>query len=121
MATSAYVESLMGGLSADVRRAFRSVFDYVLGNLRFGPCDDATRTENFQLYAFEATTPAVANTEFSIAHGLKDAPHLVIPVLRPGNVGEKIVDLAVTRVADGERIYLKSSVASAPICVLIEV
>lgn len=122
MATPAYVETLMGALNADIRRVFRVVFTYLLANLRFGRPDATTgkRSENFQLYPVEGTTPSVANTEFSIAHRLGVAPYLALPVLPLQTQGAKMVRLEVSRVADTNRVYLKSPDTDATFTLLIE-
>ena len=76
--------------------------------LRFGHPDAGTRAENFQIYFFRATTPAVANTEFSIHHGLQITPSLAIPLVPLDEVGASLITLTVTRVADTERVYFSS-------------
>lgn len=121
MAQVSYINQVLAGFPADQRKALQLAFEYVLTNLRFGQPDSTERAENLQLYYFDATTPAVANTEFSIAHGLASAPYNMLQVLPVGVVGKQIVPLRVTRAADGNRIYLSSSVASAAITVAIEV
>ena len=120
MATPGYVESLVGNLEAPLRAALVRVFDYVLRNLRFGPVTNQARTENFQGYYFTATTPAVANQEFSIAHGLGRVPYVLIPVLSLDSINQAIVPLAVSRAADASRLYLKSSATSTAIAVMVE-
>ena len=120
MATTPYVESMLGGLDAGLRKALSQIFTYVLGNLRFGRPEHQERAENLQAYFYEATTPSVAGTEFSIAHGLQRAPYLLIPVLPLDTVGAKTVPLEVSKAADDQRLYLKSTTASAPIRVLVE-
>jgi hypothetical protein len=120
MATAGFVEALLGSLDATTRKAFRAVFDYVLRNLRFGTPQHGTASENFQGYFYETTTAAVANTEFSIVHGLGRVPYLVIPILPLDAVGSKIVPLTVTRAADSSRVYLSSSVTSAAIVLYVE-
>ena len=120
MALPGYVETLLGGMEAGLRRSLRLIFDYVLANLTFGPPDDQTRARNFQCYYYTTTTPAVAETEFTIAHGLGTTPYLLLPVLNLQTVGAKVVPLTVTRAPDATRVYLSSTVASAPICVLME-
>lgn len=121
MATSSYVASLLGGVEQGLKRALTFAFEYVLRNLRFGRADDQSASENFQGYFYSATTHATANTEFSVAHSLGQTPYLVIPVLPLDAVGAKIVPLTVTRAADDVRIYLSSSVESAPITLYVEV
>jgi hypothetical protein len=120
MANSSYVQSLLGGLATDMRAAFKNVFDYVLQNLRFGPVAHQTRAENFQAYYLTSTTPATANQEFSIAHGLGIKPYVLLSVLPLDQVGAATVDLQVSRAADNSRIYLKSPSTSAVVYVLVE-
>ena len=92
----------------------------MLRNLRLGPVANSVRTENLQAYYFTGTTPAVANQEFSIAHGLNRVPYVLIPVLSLNSVNQAIVPLTVSRAADASRIYLKSSATSTPIAVMVE-
>lgn len=120
MAKASYVEALAGGLDSTLRRALRAIFDYVLRNLRFGRYEASKPSENFQAYFYTATTDAVANTEFSIAHSLGRTPYLLIPVLPLDVVNAQIVPLKVTKAADAQRVYLSSSTTSAVIHVLIE-
>lgn len=118
MASMGYVESSFGSVEEKVKKAAVEAFRYVLGNLSFGAVEHQTRATNFQAYWLTATTPAVADTEFSIAHGLSAAPNFVMPVAPLNAVGSMIVPLTVSRAADGNRIYLKSSSTSAPIALL---
>jgi hypothetical protein len=121
MATSSYIDTLIGGLEAGTKKAIKAAFDYVLkGGLRFGRPEDATASENFTAAFYEATTDAVANTEFSIAHGFGRAPYLVIPVLPLDTPDARIVPLKVTQAADTKRIYLSSSETSAAIRLYVE-
>lgn len=120
MARAAFVETLIASLPPDIRRALRAVFDYVLVNLRLGRAVTTQRAENLQLYFYEGTTPAVANTAFSFTHSLGKAPFLLVPVLPLDVAGYQIVPLAVPQVADEHRVYLSSSATDAPFMVLIE-
>jgi hypothetical protein len=120
MANPAYIESLTGGLEPPVKLAFKRCFDYVLRNLRLGPVVHQTRVENLQAYYLTGTTPAVADQEFSLAHGLARVPYLLIPVLGLDTVGQQIVPLRVSRAADESRIYLRSTAVSAAIAVMVE-
>lgn len=120
MARAGYIEQLLAGLPSDHKRVLKLAFEYVLDNLRHGRPDDGSRAENGQAYFFEGTTPGVANTEFSIAHGLGSAPYLLIPVLPLDVVNARIVPLKVTRAADSERIYLSSSEINAYFRVMVE-
>ena len=120
MATSSYVESLMGGLDRDLRAAFKRVFEYVLNNLRFGPPAHQVRAENLQAYYLTSTTPGTANEEFSILHGLGRVPYVMIPVVPTEQVGAASVTLQITRVADASRVYLRSPSTGAQVWLLVE-
>ena len=120
MADIGYVRTLLTGLEDEkTRRILMTVFEHVLGNLRFGEPDHQARATNFQLYA-QVSTTASDTGEFSIAHGLPTAPHLAIPVLDLSATGASIVPLTVTRAADTKRLYLKSGSTSMPIVLLVE-
>lgn len=110
MATKGYIDHLLNALPTELRYPLRSAFYYLMDNWRVG---DGTRAENAQWYAFESTTASVANTEFSILHGMDAAPGRLIPELRLSEVGNQIVPLTVTKAADAQRVYLKSSSTSA--------
>lgn len=119
MASERYIESLLGSLPADFKRALIPVFSEILTNFRLGHPDDQRRAENLQAYYYRAVTPATPGQEFSIPHGLLKTPYNLVPVL-PLEVGYRLVPLTVTRAPDAARVYLSSTVASAPICILLE-
>ena len=119
MATTGYVEALLQGLPDDARRVLTQIFRYLVPNTRFGPVEDRTKSESFQAYFYTATTDA-STGEFSIQHGLSRVPYLVIPVLPLDQVGARTVPLEVTRAADAQRIYLKSTSTSAAFAIFVE-
>lgn len=105
-------------LRAPLQRVFT-----LLTKMRFGhPENDTTQSAptNFDGAFLQGTTPATPGEEFTIAHGLPNTPYLLVPVLRLDVQGAQLVPLTVERVADGRRIYLSSTVASAPIAILVE-
>lgn len=116
MANPSYVYELLPGPLKNLDAAFR----YVLGALRFGAGKADAKAENFALFAIQGTTHATPDTEFSIQHGRRKTPTVLIPFLPLDTVGASMVQLEVTRAADAERVYLKSPVASATIRVWIE-
>lgn len=121
MADKGYVRSVLGGIAdADTRRRIQQAFDYVLDNIRVGVPEHQTRAVNTQQYWLETTSSTTANGEFSVTHGLGTAPRVAFQVLDLNRAGAKIVPLEVARVADGTRLYLKSSETSAPITLLVE-
>ena len=121
MAQASYINQLLAAFPADERKSLQLAFEYVLTNLRLGQPNPASRAENLQLYYFDGVTHATPNTEFSITHGMSAIPYNMVQVLPLRIVGAQIVPLRVTRVADKNRIYLASSVASAPFMVALEV
>lgn len=120
MARASHVETLMGGLPAELRRVFRAIFDYVLTGLRLGRAVADQRAENLQLYFLQGTTASTPGDEFTLPHGLGRAPYLLVPALPLDEAGGQLVPLTVSRVADAHRVYLTSTVADAPITVMIE-
>lgn len=120
MANIGAIQYVTGKLSSDIRKALDDIFGYALKNWRFGRPGDQVASENFKAVFLEATTHASADTEFSIEHGLETTPYLCIPVLNLSDVNCRIVDLKVTRAADDRRVYLSSSVTSAPIRLYVE-
>ena len=110
MARIEYVRNFLSGFDTALKTALNSIFEYVLGNLRLGrpTTTGNNRAENLQWYYYEARTHAVANTEFSIAHGLARAPYAVIPFLNPQLEGATLPTLAIPRVADARRVYFSS-------------
>lgn len=120
MAVPGFVESLLGGVEADLKRVLVEAFRYVLPNGRFGPIAHQTKLESFQAYYSTATTNSTANDEFSIVHGMGRTPYFCQPVVPLDTPGAKLVRLEVSRAADGQRVYLKSPEASAPIAVILE-
>ena len=122
MADIGFVNGMLNGIpDATTKRILKTVFEHVLGNLRFGEPEHQVRATNFQAY-FEASTTASDTSEFSIAHGLNAVPSLAIPVLDVQQVGAKFPQLEVSRAADNRRIYLKASAGStgAAFTLLIE-
>lgn len=117
MATKGYIDHLLNALPTDLRYPLRSAFYYLMDTWRFG---DDVRAENAQLYRLTSTTASVANTEFSIVHGMGAAPHQLLPVLDLTDSNAQLVPLKVSRPADAQRIYLQSSSTSASFTIYAE-
>lgn len=120
MADRGYISQQLAPFPSAQKTSLDTIFTYLLANLRWGLPGHQQRAENAQLYQLDATTPAVANQEFSIAHGLTSAPRLVVPVLDVTQTGNQFTSLTVARPADSKRIYLKASSTSAPITLYVE-
>lgn len=122
MANLGLVTQELNGLPANLRPVFLRIFQGILRSLRFGhpTGDDPDPSENFGGGFYSVTTHATPGSEFTIAHGFGRAPYLLIPVLPLDVVNAELVPLTVSRAADERRIYLTSSVASAPLTVYVE-
>lgn len=120
MADLGYVKSAINGLrDAGDRKIWTQVFTHVLQSISFGEPEHQMKSANFNAYFQTSTTPAVANTEFSIAHGLATAPRVAIPVMDLSQPGSAFVPLTVTRSADSKRVYFRSTSTSAVVTVLV--
>lgn len=95
------------------------MFDHVLDQGSFGEPDHQTKATNFRAY-FERSTTAGSTGEVSWPHGLPYTPRLAIPCLDLNQAGSQIVPLEVSRVADGKRIYVKSTSTAAAVLLLVE-
>lgn len=121
MADYANIETMLAGLSdVDQRKILNAVFKYLLKDIRLGRAVDGDPAQNFAGGFFLATTPSVANEEFTIPHTFGRKPYLCIPVLPLDAVNAKIVRLQVSRAADAQRIYLKSPETDAEIYLYLE-
>lgn len=120
MADFGNVSTSLNGLDEAPKRILTRVFEYILKDIRFGRVVDGDPSKNFGGGFFKATTPAVANTEFTVPHTFGRKPYLCMPVLPLDTVGAKIVRLTVTRAADANRIYLSSPDVSAAIFLYLE-
>lgn len=130
MASPGNIEAMLSGISdLEVQLVLKSVFRYLLTNLRLGRATGSTRqssastavpAENLSASYFTATTPSVANTEFAIPHNFGRPPYLLIPVAPLDQTGASIVRVTVSRPADNSNVYLKSPETSQQVYVLIE-
>ena len=115
------IETRLGGIAdMETRRILVSIFTTLLPDTRFGRAVTNTPSTNMGGGFFTATTPAVANTEFSIEHSFGHAPYLLIPVLPLNSINAKIARLTVTRAADADRVWLSSPDTDAAIVVYLE-
>ena len=112
-----YVATLLNALPSDVKRVLVPAFDYIQDSWTVGTGPRAT---NAQWYRIESTTAATAGDEFSVKHGLGVAPHTLIPILNLTEQGAELVPLEVSRAADADRVYLKSSSTGAVITFFVE-
>lgn len=119
MADIGGVQAELAAFEGPQKTGLVNAFTYVLNNLTFGAVEHQTRAKNFQTYYLTSTTPSVANTEFSIPHGLGSAPSMLLPVLSLSGIGAQVIPLQVSRAADDKRVYLKSSSTSAAFAVLV--
>lgn len=89
------------------------------GGLTFGDPDHQRRATNLRAF-YQTSTTATSTGEFSIQHGLAQAPTMAIPVLDLGQPDAQFVPLQVVRAADSQRVYLKSSSTNALFTLLVE-
>lgn len=112
MADEGYVIGQLAGISNDSdRKILENIFRVVLRETRFGEPSQRTKLTNFSAI-YQGSTTATSTSEFSIQHGMAAVPRLAIPVLNLNQVGSRVPDVQVTRVADGKRIYLKTEAGS---------
>lgn len=111
MANTGFVESLLGGLQADLKRVLTEAFRYALSNGRFGSVDHQAKSESFQAY-FLVSTTASDTGEFSIVHGLGRAPYYCHAVLPLNSSAYTLPVLRTTRPADASRLYLQAAAGS---------
>lgn len=118
MADRGYVASLLRQVPNS--SALRGIFDYVLRNIRVGLPGHQKPAENFQWIQLNGTTPATANAEFAIAHGLGAAPSVAFPCLDLQTAGNEMPQLGTARSSDDSYIYLYSPSTSVSFTVFVE-
>ena len=119
MAVPGLVETMLGGLEATTRKVLSEIFRYTLPNGRLGPVEHQTKSENLQAYHVVSTT-ASSTGEFSVVHGMGRIPYLASPTLDLTAIGAQLVPLEVTRSADAQRLYLKSTSTAAVFSLIVE-
>lgn len=122
MADIGALRQLCAGIpDATTRRILTEICEELVGKtgIAFGDPDHQRRATNFRGF-FEVSTTATSTGEFSIRHGLSQAPTLAVPVLDLGQPSATLVPLEVTRAADSQRIYLKSTSTGSRITLLVE-
>lgn len=120
MADLGSIETELNGMPDTGKNILVRIFRALVPFLVAGPVEHQRKLTNFARYYVTSTTSSVANTEFSIVHGMGRAPHTIRPVLPMDAVGAKVVRLTNTRVADAMRVYLSSPDTSAVVSVELE-
>ena len=116
------LRSLAAGIpDVTTRRIVTDICEEICGKTgsAWGDPDHQRKATNHRGY-FEVSTTASSTGEFSIAHGLGTAPTLAIPVIDLGQPGARLVPLEVTRAADAQRVYFKSTSTGALFTLLVE-
>ena len=114
-----YVVSELAAIKdQDARLALQRIFTHMIQGVRFGEPEHQTKALNFGAF-YQASTTAGSTGEFSIVHGMTTTPRLAIPMLNLNQAGAQVVPLQVSRVADGKRIYLKTSAGSTGAAILL--
>lgn len=108
-------------MPTDIKKALTNLLTYLVPNLRVGPIEHQTKSENFQNYWVNSTSDA-STGEFSILHGMGRTPYAARVFLDLSVVGAKAPVLTVSRAADAQRVYLKADAGStnAPFTLLLE-
>lgn len=120
MASLGFIESLLGSLPDPVtRNVLQQIFRETLRFTRFGSISHQQPTQ-FGAQIYLQSTTASSTNEFSILHGLGRAPYLGMLVLPLDSTGARNLTLTISRVADAQRIYLRSETTSAPFVLMIE-
>ena len=120
MASKGYLESLLNALPDDVKGPVMQAVRELATNLTIGLPDTTKKATNFRWTRFDAVTSSVANTEFSIHHGVGSLPLVCWPVMFLDSSGGQSVRLKVTKPADAQRIYLSSPDTGASVSILAE-
>lgn len=118
MADKGIVDAYINALPVELRYPLQKAFYEVMDNWRVGT---DKRAENAQWYRFTSTTASVANTEFAVNHGIGSTPTQILQVLDLSLVNAQMVPLQVSRAADAQSVYLKSSSTSAVFTLMVEV
>jgi len=118
------VEAELQGLSEEKDKPiWKRILREIVRTCSFGPVN----VENGQAASLNMrghlvgpiTTPAVADTEFSVEHRFGRTPYLCFPIL-PNEIGAQTIELRSTRAWDARRIYLSSPVESAALFIYLE-
>jgi len=117
VASKGQIELILNTLDAAIKKPLIEAFRYTFSWFSLG---GNVKAENFAWYQATGTTASVANTEFSIVHGMDHVPRWVIPVVDLNSVGSQLVPLTVSRAPDAMRVYLKSSSTSAAFTCYLE-
>lgn len=117
MSVKGYVDQQINAMPQAERYPLLQAFHYIMDGWRLG---NGGRAENAQWYQVSSTTASDPNVEFSFKHGLGVAPQWLIPVLDLTKQNAQLVPLIVSRAADAERVYLKSSSTSAVFTMYLE-
>ena len=121
MASLGFLETLLNGLTdATTKSILKQVFTELVKFEKFGPIAHQEPTQIGARVYLESTTADASTTEFSIAHGLGRAPYFALQVLPLDSSGAQLVPLVVSRVADVQRVYFRSTSTSAVFFLMAE-
>lgn len=124
MANPAYAKTLIPTLPPNERAAWQTLLQYMFTYFTAGRvmpgATQVDRGSNLQWFPQMATTPATPGEMFAIPHGLGRVPYAAYPVLPLNVQGAQFVPLTVAEPADNKQIYLTSTVADAPVYLMVE-
>lgn len=120
MADLGLVRAYLGGLPQEQRRAFTSLFEYLLKNWRVGLPGHQGVAPNMAWVQLTSTTAVDAGVEFAVRHGLAVAPKVAFPALDLTSSGGQFVAVTVSRPADATYVYLRSTSTGVPFVLFVE-
>lgn len=125
MANPSYLKSILASILTPAQRpAWNQVVQYLCTNLNAGRvvpgATQVDRGANLLWFPVMATTPSTPGETFTVAHGLNRIPYAAYPVLPLNVQGAQLVPLTTVQPADSKKLYLSSTVADAPIYLMVE-
>lgn len=114
------LRSFFGSLPSESKKAMENFVTYAFKNIRVGLPGHQKPAENLSWVQLDGVTSTTANQEFSIAHGLANAPRVAFPCLDLTSSGTQLVTLRTTRPSDSKRVYLSSPSTNAAFTIFAE-
>jgi len=114
MASQGFIETLLSAFQPAEKKSLSKAFEEVTKFIRFGdPSESAVKAENLSGAFFTSTTSGTAGNEVAIAHQLGTTPYMLVPVMPLNSTAAQVVPLQVTRAADDQYVYVKSTSTGA--------
>lgn len=120
MADIGALRAFVANLQSDIKKSVGDALSYGFKNIRVGLPGHQKPAENLSWIQLDGVTSTAANQEFSIAHGLANAPRVAFPCLDLTSSGTQLIALRTTRPADSKRVYLQSASTNAAFTIFAE-